>query len=85
MACTRATRCGVAAEAESGSPRSGVGMEVRELVEELVKAMVDQPEEVVVTEVEGTHSCVLELSVSRSDVGKVIGISHAKKSDHAIL
>ena len=54
-------------------------MEVRELVEELVKAMVDQPDEVVVTEVEGKHSCVLELSVARSDVGKVIG----KRGVHA--
>jgi len=54
-------------------------MEVRELVEELVKAMVDHPEEVVVSEVEGTHSCVLELQVARTDVGKVIG----KRGVHA--
>jgi predicted RNA-binding protein YlqC (UPF0109 family) len=54
-------------------------MEVRELVEEMVKAMVDHPEEVVVSEVEGTHSCVLELSVARPDVGKVIG----KRGVHA--
>jgi predicted RNA-binding protein YlqC (UPF0109 family) len=54
-------------------------MEVRELVEEIVKAIVDKPEEVVVNEVEGTHSCVLELTVARSDVGKVIG----KKGVHA--
>jgi hypothetical protein len=54
-------------------------MEVRELVEELVKAMVDQPEDVVVSEVEGTHSCVLELCVAPADVGKVIG----KRGVHA--
>jgi predicted RNA-binding protein YlqC (UPF0109 family) len=54
-------------------------MEVRELVEEIVKALVDQPEEVNCTEVRGTHSCVLELRVAKGDVGKVIG----KKGVHA--
>jgi predicted RNA-binding protein YlqC (UPF0109 family) len=48
-------------------------MEVRELVEEIVRALVDKPEEVVCTEVDGAHSCVLELQVAREDVGKVIG------------
>ena len=46
---------------------------VRELLEAMVKAMVDSPEEVTVNEVEGQHSCVLELSVSPSDLGKIIG------------
>ena len=54
-------------------------MEVRELVEEIVKALVDNPDAVEVTEVEGTHSCVIELKVAREDVGKVIG----KKGVHA--
>ncbi len=54
-------------------------MEVRELIEEIVKALVDNPDEVRCTEVEGTHSCVLELHVAREDVGKVIG----KKGVHA--
>ncbi len=54
-------------------------MEVRELVQEIVKALVDNPEEVVCGEVEGTHSCVLELRVAKGDVGKVIG----KKGVHA--
>ena len=54
-------------------------MEVRELVEEIVKALVDNPDEVVCHEVEGTHSCVLELHVAPEDVGKVIG----KKGVHA--
>jgi predicted RNA-binding protein YlqC (UPF0109 family) len=54
-------------------------MEVRELVEEIVKALVDRPEDVVCTEVEGAHSCVLELKVAPEDVGKVIG----KKGAHA--
>ncbi len=54
-------------------------MEVRVLVEEIVKAIVDRPEEVEVSEVEGSHSTVLELKVARDDVGKVIG----KKGVHA--
>lgn len=54
-------------------------MEVRVLVEQIVKAIVDRPEEVEVAEVEGTHSTVLELKVARDDVGKVIG----KKGVHA--
>ena len=35
--------------------------------------LVDRPEDVVCSEVEGTHSCVLELKVAPEDVGKVIG------------
>ena len=54
-------------------------MEVRELVLEIVKALVDHPEQVECTEEEGAHSCVVELKVAREDVGKVIG----KKGVHA--
>ncbi len=54
-------------------------MEVRELVEEIVKALVDHPDQVVINEVQGTHSCVIELHVAREDIGKVIG----KKGVHA--
>jgi uncharacterized protein len=52
---------------------------VKELVEQMVKALVDRPEEVVVTEVSGTHSSVIELKVAKEDIGKVIG----KKGAHA--
>ncbi len=52
---------------------------VRELVELMVKALVDLPEEVEVTEVEGRHSSVIELKVAKEDIGKVIG----KKGAHA--
>ncbi|RME27089.1 MAG: KH domain-containing protein [Deltaproteobacteria bacterium] len=52
---------------------------MRELVEEIVKALVDHPDQVEVNEVQGTHSCVIELHVAREDVGKVIG----KKGVHA--
>ncbi len=54
-------------------------MEVRELVEAIVKALVDKPDEVVITEVEGNHTCVIELEVAPEDVGKVIG----KRGVHA--
>jgi predicted RNA-binding protein YlqC (UPF0109 family) len=54
-------------------------MEVRVLIEEIVKALVDHPDQVVCTEVEGSHSCVIELKVAPEDVGKVIG----KKGVHA--
>ncbi len=46
---------------------------VKGLVEEIAKALVDQPEEVSVNEVEGEQVTVLELKVAPSDVGKVIG------------
>ncbi len=54
-------------------------MEVRELVEEIVKALVDHPDAVRCDQVDGNHSSVLELHVAPSDVGKVIG----KKGVHA--
>ena len=54
-------------------------VDVKALVEAIVRALVDHPEDVLVAEVEGTHSCVLELSVAPDDVGKVIG----KKGVHA--
>jgi len=46
---------------------------MRELVEEIAKALVDIPEEVSVREVQGEQVTVLELKVAPSDLGKVIG------------
>lgn len=46
---------------------------VKHLVETMVKALVDKPDEVEVSEVEGQHSCVIELKVAKDDIGKVIG------------
>lgn len=46
---------------------------VKGLVEEIAKALVDQPEEVSVNEVQGEQVTVLELKVAPGDVGKVIG------------
>jgi predicted RNA-binding protein YlqC (UPF0109 family) len=38
-----------------------------------VKALVDRPEEVVVTETEGEQTSMIELRVAKEDIGKVIG------------
>ncbi len=46
---------------------------MRELVEVIAKALVDNPDEVVVTEKEDGKALVLELKVADSDMGKVIG------------
>ena len=46
---------------------------MRELVEYIAKALVDDMDNVNVTEVQGENVTVLELRVSQSDLGKVIG------------
>lgn len=47
--------------------------EIRELVEDIAKALVDIPDQVSVREVQGEQVTVLELRVASSDLGKVIG------------
>ena len=46
---------------------------MKELVEAIAKALVDNPEEVRVNAIEGEQSTMIELSVGPSDLGKVIG------------
>ena len=46
---------------------------MKELVEVIAKALVDNPDEVVVTESENDDELVIELKVAPSDMGKVIG------------
>jgi predicted RNA-binding protein YlqC (UPF0109 family) len=48
-------------------------VEMKSLIEEIAKALVDKPDEVSVAEVEGERTTVYELRVSNSDLGKVIG------------
>ena len=48
-------------------------LQMKELIEYMAKALVDNPEEVEVREIEGEQSSVIELRVSREDLGKVIG------------
>lgn len=45
----------------------------RELIVLIAKALVDKPESVVVTELEGEQTSVIELRVAKEDLGKVIG------------
>ncbi len=49
------------------------GMGVRDLVQEIAKALVDIPDQVTVNEVQGEQATILELRVAPSDLGKVIG------------
>ncbi|MBW2308409.1 MAG: KH domain-containing protein [Deltaproteobacteria bacterium] len=46
---------------------------MKELIEYIAKSLVDRPEEVVVSEVMGENTSVIELKVSKDDLGKVIG------------
>ena len=48
-------------------------MAMKQLIEDIAKALVDIPEEVSVREVQGEQVTVLELKVAPSDLGKVIG------------
>lgn len=48
-------------------------MDFKELVEYMVKSLVDNPDEVEIHEVEGEKSTILELKVRKEDIGKVIG------------
>ena len=55
------------------------GNGMKDLISDIVKALVDQPEQVTVTEIETGNTVILELSVAKSDMGKVIG----KRGRHA--
>ena len=46
---------------------------LKELVEFMAKSLVDKPEEVVVNEMMGENTTVIELRVAKDDLGKVIG------------
>jgi uncharacterized protein len=46
---------------------------MRELVEIIARALVDEPEGIFVTEISGVHTLILELKVAKKDIGKVIG------------
>ena len=46
---------------------------MKDLITEIVQALVDQPEEVSVNEIGGSHTTVLEVRVANTDMGKVIG------------
>jgi predicted RNA-binding protein YlqC (UPF0109 family) len=46
---------------------------MKDLLEFMVKHIVDNPDEVVINEIVGERSIVFELRVAKSDMGKVIG------------
>ena len=47
--------------------------EMKELIEYIAKSLVDHPDLVKVTEVEGERTSVIELSVAKEELGKIIG------------
>lgn len=49
------------------------GQIMRDLVQYISEALVDKPDEVNVSVIEGENSIILELKVAADDVGKVIG------------
>jgi predicted RNA-binding protein YlqC (UPF0109 family) len=46
---------------------------MKELIEYIAKALVDNPDQVHVNEIQGDQTSVLELKVAKEDLGKVIG------------
>jgi len=46
---------------------------MKDLIAYLAKALVDKPGDVVVTELGGAHNSVIELTVAKEDLGKIIG------------
>ena len=46
---------------------------MKELVKYIAKALVDNPDQVEVNEIEGEQTSVIELKVAKEDLGKVIG------------
>lgn len=52
---------------------SSANISLKELIEYLARALVDNPDEVSVSEISGEQTVVLELKVAKDDLGKVIG------------
>jgi predicted RNA-binding protein YlqC (UPF0109 family) len=46
---------------------------MEELIEFMAKAMVDNPQQVEVTEIAGRDTSVIELKVAKEDIGKIFG------------
>ena len=46
---------------------------MKDLITCIAKALVDNPEEVVVREIEGQQTLVIELKLAKEDIGKIIG------------
>lgn len=48
-------------------------MDIKELIQYVAQSIVDNPDQVMVSEVEGQQTTVLELKVAKDDLGKIIG------------
>lgn len=46
---------------------------MKELIERIAQGLVDQPDQVSVSQIEGGRTIVFELRVAKSDIGKIIG------------
>ena len=46
---------------------------MKEIIQIIAKALVDQPDLVFVSEISGANTSILELKVAKADIGKVIG------------
>ena len=58
---------------------------MKQLVEVIAKALVDNPDEVVVTETQKDKAIIVNLKVASSDIGKVIGKSGRNERDISLL
>src|SRR4030095_3860876 len=79
-AATRRARRGSQGRRGGGSLPEAGRMDVKQLITAIVQALVDKPEQVQIKEVIGEHAHVLELSVAKEDLGKVIGKGGAHAS-----
>jgi len=48
-------------------------MLMKELIEYIVKALVDHPDDVTVTQIDGEKAVIFELRCNEDDIGRVIG------------
>jgi predicted RNA-binding protein YlqC (UPF0109 family) len=46
---------------------------MKELIKYIIQAMVDNPDQVEVSKIDGTQTTILEVRVAKSDMGKVLG------------
>lgn len=53
---------------------------MKQLIQDIVSSLVDRPDQVEIKEVIGEHAHVLELTVAKEDLGKVIGKGGAHAS-----
>lgn len=59
---------------------------MKDLIEYIAKALVDYPEKVEVSEIDGATASVIELRVAKEDIGRVIGKQgHNAKAIRTIL